>query len=536
MNQSNDNIRHTRLGRHKTQDMSVTIDVNDVFEEVVKQNERLVKEIEFYEEVVNDLVINVKKCIVCQQNDVIKDRISKLETHLKSKTTDNSTDFKSEYNDCDNNLKTNLKTKRFEKSNKSCVKDVTDSYNYKSCETSDDKKSSKSCTTNVKTLNKNLKIAFKRNEKIILRDVDEVTDGNSNRQTDRSGKRMKSYSDEYAKQRLELRDDTLSNDGSYQCQTCDNKYIKFEDLEAHVNKQHLNIKPYKCHICGDHLVGYNALRRHKSQKHYTVGEGMDQLSDRRKSQIAETLSKFQCKYCQKFIHCELDLKRHVSRVHKNLKPTKKFACDMCDKSYSNRGSLVIHKRLLHGIGPKLPYYYCDWEGCQYKSPYITLVTVHKKTHLGIRDFVCDWPGCEFRSVTKATLNTHQLVHSDKYDYRCQWPGCEFRTKQERGVKRHMKSVHEDIPRTLSCHWPGCDKMFRFNNDLKIHLKLHNVPHLPCPQCNKKFTTKKYLVSHMQTHTGWIRVKCPVKGCNTQISNKTNVRHHLRVHHKDWTGN
>ncbi|XP_054152697.1 zinc finger protein 33A-like [Oppia nitens] len=518
--------------------MSVTIDVNDVFEEVVKQNERLVKEIEFYEEVVNDLITNIKTCIVCQQNDVIKDRFNQLEAHLKSKTIiDNLVEVKSEYNDCDNKLE----TKTLQKSRKSCVKEVTDSYNYKSCETSDDNNSSKSWTTNVKTktlkkTKKNLKIEFKRNEKIILKDVDEVTDGNSNRHTDRSGKRMKSYSDEYAKQRLELRDDTFINDGSYQCQTCDNKYIKFEDLEAHVNKKHLNIKPYKCHICGDHLVGYNALRRHRSHKHYTVGEGMDQLSDRRKSQIAETLSKFQCKYCQKFIHCELELKRHVSRVHKNIKPTKTVACDMCDKSYSNSCSLVIHKRLHHGIGRKLPLFYCDWEGCQFKSTNNALVTVHKKTHLGIRDYVCDWPGCEFRSATKSNLNTHRLTHNDTNDYRCQWTGCEFCTKTDKLLKDHMKRVHEDIPRTLSCHWPGCDKMFRFNNNLRNHLKSHSEPHLPCPQCNKLFKTKKHMITHMQTHTGWIRVPCPVKGCNIRISSSSNVRSHLRVHHKDWIGN
>ncbi|XP_054152708.1 zinc finger protein 33B-like [Oppia nitens] len=545
MNQSNDNIKHnTRLGSRKTQDISVTIDVNDVFEEVVKQNERLVKEIEFYEEVVNDLIINVKTCIVCQQNDVIEDRINRLETHLKSKTIiDNLVVVKSEYNDCDKKLETNVKTNKLQKSkktNKRCVKEVTDSDNYNTYETNDNKDLDNSWTTNVKTntlkkTKKNLNIAFKRNEKIILRDVDEVTDGDSNRQTVKSGKHMKSYSDEYAKQRQQLRDDTLTSDGSYQCQTCEYKSIKFPDFEAHVNRYHLKIKPYKCNICGEHYVGYDALRRH-SRRHYTVGEGMDQLSDRRKSQIAKTLSKFQCKYCQMFIHCETALNRHVLRVHKNVKPSKTIPCDMCDKFYCNRHSLALHKRLHHGIGRSVPYHYCDWKGCQYKSLNISVLTVHKKRHLGIRDYVCDWPGCEYRTINKNTLNTHQIIHSNKYDYRCQWPGCDFCTKQEKLLKQHINRVHEDIPRTLSCHWPGCDKMFRFSNDLKKHMKLHNDPHLPCPQCNKLFKSKQYLDFHMQSHTGWRRVSCPVNGCNTRISSKSNVKSHLRVHHKDWSGN
>ncbi|XP_054152791.1 zinc finger protein 558-like [Oppia nitens] len=535
MNQSNDNIRHTRLGRHgsrKTQDMSVTIDVNDVFEEVVKQNERLVKEIEFYEEVVNDLVTNVKTCIVCQQNDVIKDRISELETQLKSKTIDNSTDVKSDDKDCDKNVKKNMKSKslqKLKKTNKRCVKEVTDSDSYKSYKTS---------IKTLKKTKKNLKIEFKSNNKTILKAVDEVTDDNdSNGQTVKSMKHIKLFSDEYDKRRKQLKNDTLTNDGSYQCKRCDYKSNRFEDFESHVNRYHLNIKPYKCHICGQNVFSYDSLRKHKNIKHFYVGQGLDQLSDRRKSKIAETLSKFQCKYCQKYIQNKSVLKQHVLRVHHNVKPSKLIECDMCDKSYSNSKSLFVHKRLHHGIGSSVPYYYCDWEDCLFKSPNKSLVTVHKKSkHLRIRDYVCDWPGCDYRTTTKNSLSRHQIVHSDKYDYRCQWPGCEFRSKQEYLLKKHMVRMHEDIPRTHACHWPGCDKTFKFTAHLTNHMKLHNDPHLPCPQCKKLFKTKKYLDIHRHSHTGWLRVDCPVKGCNKLISNKTNVRHHLRVHHKDWTGN
>ncbi|XP_054153686.1 zinc finger protein 729-like [Oppia nitens] len=465
MNDSNDNIRHnTRLGRHKRQDMSVTIDVNDVFEEVVKQNERLVKEIEFYEEVVNDLITNVKTCIVCQQNDVIKDRISELETHLKCKTIDKSIKVKSEYKDCDNKLKTNLKTKRLQKSNKRCVKEVTDSnISY------DDNESDRSWTTNSKV--KTSMKSNKRNEKIILKDVEKVKDIKS--KTIKTEKQIKLYSDEYEEKRQKLKDNGLTSDGSYQCQTCDYKSIKFIDFETHVNRYHLNIKPFKCHICGDHFVGYDNLRRHKSLKHYYVGQALDQLSDKRKSQIAQTLSKFQCQYCQKFIHCESDLKQHVARVHHNVKSSKTIiSCDLCEKFYSNRATLIKHKRFYHGIGKKLPIFYCDWEGCQYKSVNSTMLEVHKKRHLGIRDYACDWPGCEIRTYTSSSLEIHKLIHTDNNDDRCQWPGCDYKAKNKYQIKKHMKRIHEDIPRTHACHWPGCDKTFKFAYSLTKYLNIN----------------------------------------------------------------
>ncbi|XP_054153653.1 zinc finger protein 62 homolog [Oppia nitens] len=551
--------------------MSVTIDVNDMFQEMVKQNERLVKEIEFYEEVVNDLMIIVKTCIVCQQNNVIKDRINRLETHLKSKTTDNSIIVKNEYivynDDYDNNLKTtnedngcvqeitdfdsyiscetsdgnksdnslerdlisSLKTKSLSRTKKRSVKDVTDSV-----KTSDANESVNSLTINLKT--KSLK-KTKSNEKSISENVDKLEDNNNKSNAVNSGKRMKSFiSDEYEQQKQKLREETLTSDGSYQCQTCDYKSKKFPECESHVNRCHLKINPYKCDICGEQFVGYGPLRRHKSLKHYYVGEGLDQLTDRRKSQIVRSLNKYQCQYCQKFLRTEQLLNEHVSRVHYNVKPGVTFGCDKCNKLYFNRTSLNIHKRKQHGIGREVKYYHCDWIGCQFKTSSVSMVTVHQKRHLGIRDYVCDYPGCQVQTATISELNNHKLVHSDSYNYRCQWPGCEFLTKSKRGLKLHTEKVHEESSPKFACHWTGCDKTFRFNSYLKQHLKLHNEPDLPCPFCSKLFKTKSAVDIHVRTHTGAIRVPCPVPGCQIQISGKANIKHHMRYHHKDWTPN
>ncbi|XP_054153526.1 zinc finger protein 28-like [Oppia nitens] len=569
MNQSNDNIKHnTRLRRHgsrKTQDTSVTIDVNDVFEEVVKQNERLVKEIEFYEEVVNDLVTNMKTCIVCQQNNVIKDRISELETHLNSKTIDNSTDFKSEYN----KLKPrNVRTNGLEKSKKKCVKDFTDSDSYISCETSDDNDSDNSRTTNIKTktlkkekntpkrrdedlrdvdnkqhsdktnvstiseqlsderesdikmktnvktksmttTKKKLKIEFKTNNKIIFKDIDEVDNDVdrsesihiqlNSRPTVKKPK-IKPYSDEYEVQRKTLKVKSLTSDGRYQCQFCDYVSNKvFGDLEAHFNGHHLMIKPFKCNLCSKLFKSLKQLLLHLKVKHYGIGEGLDQLTDQQSAKITKQLEKFKCKLCNKCLYCARGLENHVLRVHHNQMPPKLLACDRCNKSYSNDMVLARHRSLQHGIGKSWPLFYCDWKDCQYKTHNKTALESHKKIHLGIRDYVCDWPGCDYRAVAKQNLEAHQLVHSAQLFYQCQWSGCQYGAKRDYDLKRHVKRVHEDIPRALVCHWPGCDKTFRFNRDVKRHMLNHKEPHIPCPYCSKMFKTNKYLQQHLRSH-------------------------------------
>ncbi|XP_054152633.1 zinc finger protein 845-like [Oppia nitens] len=497
---------NTRLGRHrsnKIQDMSVTIDVNDVFEEVVKQNERLVKEIEFYEEVVNDLVANVKTCVVCQQNDVIKDRINELETHLKSKTTNNLTNVKSEYNDCDNKLKTKtLKKRKYIK--KSRVKDVT---NVKKSKT----------TTNKEDISK---------------DDNHCSDGS----TITRQRVLLSYSDEYAKQRSTLKFKSRIGNGFYRCRTCGHQNKRFDNLETHVNRYHLNIKPYNCDLCDQHFVGYESLKHHKLVDHYIVGEGLDQLSERQSAQIATAKAKFQCQLCHKFLHEEMALKNHVLRVHHKSKVGKNVKCDICGQMYATRTAVTNHKRFFHGIGSTITYYHCDWTDCLFKTSNKAQLASHKKRHSGLKEWLCEWPGCDYRCVNKTTLDQHLLVHSDRLDYQCQWPGCEFKTKTDRRLQTHVRQVHEDRPAIHECHWPGCGKMFRLTKRLQTHMTIHNEPHIPCPQCNKLFKSKKYLKDHMQSHTGRQRVMCPVVGCNTQISCRTNVRSHLNVHHKDWSGN
>ncbi|XP_054153745.1 uncharacterized protein LOC128952376 [Oppia nitens] len=161
---------------------------------------------------------------------------------------------------------------------------------------------------------------------------------------------------------------------------------------------------------------------------------------------------------------------------------------------------------------------------------------HHNRHTGVKEFTCEWPGCDYQTVTKMDLNRHSTVHTQQCDYRCQWPGCEYAGKSDRNLKRHTTTVHETSPYIHECHWPDCDKKFRFKQLLTRHMELHNDPHIPCSVCGKLFKSKKYLKDHMQSHTGRKSVMCPVFGCNTRISCKPNLKSHLRVHHKDWSGN
>ncbi|XP_054152642.1 zinc finger protein 761-like [Oppia nitens] len=689
MNQSNYNIRHTRLGRHKTQDMSVTIDVNDVFEEVVKQNERLVKEIEFYEEVVNDLITNVKTCIVCQQNDVLNDRINRLEKYLKSKSIDNSTDFKSE---CNKKLKTNVKTKTLKNrrnTKKRRVEDVTDIDSYEPTDmTSDDNESDISWTTNVKTkTSKKTRNTTKRR----VEDLDDINNSEPNDETldypkprdtlkveslinndykitktkvkirsvrkprakpkrrledssesdyESDGEQLpelisddkpysleyemqrdllkdktriigigsgyrcqsciyqnsefralekhinrhhlkikpfkcrvccigfyclsdciqhlrkqhnivsdaikmsntynnydvidetitdeKPYSDEYVEQLRALKASSRKSDGRYHCKDCEYHSSEFVGFESHVNRHHLKITPYKCHLCPNRYTGRHILNKHKKDGHKHT----------RDSKLLPTQS-FKCSYCDDYTAISLGkLEQHITRTHLHVKfDTKEVKCTTCGKSYSSENSLRTHRHISHGVGRNLIYIKCDWPGCSFKTHNKSLLITHHKRHIGAKEFACEWPGCDYRSITKIDMNRHSgSVHTQLRQYPCQWPGCDYSGKIERHLQQHTQRAHEDRPYAHVCDWPECGKKFRFKNLLTRHMELHNEPHIPCSVCGKLFKSKKYLKDHMQSHTGRKSVMCPVFGCNTRISCKPNLKSHLRVHHKDWSGN
>ncbi|CAG9570360.1 unnamed protein product [Danaus chrysippus] len=111
------------------------------------------------------------------------------------------------------------------------------------------------------------------------------------------------------------------------CTHCDKRFSIRRDLERHVNRVHLNIKPHQCDKCDKAYINGWSLREHKSYAH-----------DGRKRPL-----KFPCPYCDKIFDRNATCKAHV-RTHTGERP---YGCVRCGARFSQASVLATHVRLVH---------------------------------------------------------------------------------------------------------------------------------------------------------------------------------------------
>ena len=172
---------------------------------------------------------------------------------------------------------------------------------------------------------------------------------------------------------------------------------------------------HKCEVCHKYI----------SMLDGTVKEHM-QIHTRKKPL---SIRNRKCGVCQQRTN---DLQTHML-AHIGVKP---FACDQCDKSFRQVGTLHIHK---------------------YK-------------HRGIKPFSCRI--CHKAFYQKATLQDHILVHTGEKPYSCDV--CSMTFSQAANMRTHRKYVHS-TQRPHKCKI--CGKSFKVAGNLKTHGKGHKESNL-----------------------------------------------------------
>merc|ERR1712226_672760 len=88
--------------------------------------------------------------------------------------------------------------------------------------------------------------------------------------------------------------------------------------------------------------------------------------------------------------------------------TKKFKCDICEKSYTSKQILAKHVDVFHK---------------------------------GLKNHCCDQCGKAFGRL--ATLRVHMLRHTGKCPFKCIY--CELGFKEKRNMLKHIDRLHSDRP-------------------------------------------------------------------------------------------
>ena len=115
--------------------------------------------------------------------------------------------------------------------------------------------------------------------------------------------------------------DKVHYGGKYRCEVCEKRFTREDSMKRHTKLIHEHTEPeFSCNWCHSKFKLHADLVKHKKV-------GVDENGE----------IKNQCKDCQKIYCIQIDLQRHRKMAHK------RFKCDNCEKEFSTKYNLNIHK-------------------------------------------------------------------------------------------------------------------------------------------------------------------------------------------------
>uniref|UniRef100_A0AAZ3S6S3 C2H2-type domain-containing protein n=1 Tax=Oncorhynchus tshawytscha TaxID=74940 RepID=A0AAZ3S6S3_ONCTS len=263
---------------------------------------------------------------------------------------------------------------------------------------------------------------------------------------------------------LSYREETLSEERKYSCETCSKTFLTTVSLKTHMMSH--KEKDHRRTVCSQHFSHAPALRKHMlvthpgemPEKHCicsVCGRRFTKRNNLYKHMRTHKEERpFSCNICGKKFNSSGNLSRH-NRTHTGQKL---YSCDLCDKSFTQSGNLKTHKLNAHTEGEEKPSFKCEICGDVCSSRY--------------------------------TLKNHMVTHTGKKPYHC--------------------SV--------------CGKGFFSNHLLKVHMHIHTGEKpFECDQCGKRFSQKSHLKYHERVHTGVKAFVCGV--CGKAYANRQNLKLH-----------
>ena len=174
--------------------------------------------------------------------------------------------------------------------------------------------------------------------------------------------------------------------------------------------------------------------------------------------------------------------------------------------------------------------------CNYQchSQYKGCLTVHSRTHNGVKPFECEQ--CDQNFSQKGYLIAHMLTHQaikklkcDTCNYKCntnqkQCDQCDFSCIRKCNLVEHLKRMHTG-EKPYSC--TICEFKARIASQVTLHMRVHTgVKPFSCIQCTFNSDRQTHLTVHIRTHTGERPFQC--EHCSYRASEKSNLTRHLKT--------
>ncbi|XP_028133387.1 zinc finger protein 226-like [Diabrotica virgifera virgifera] len=298
----------------------------------------------------------------------------------------------------------------------------------------------------------------------------------------------------------------------FKCNNCDKTFAKKHNLNQHL-KAHSKLTVYDCKICLKRFQRISSLRRHDKIVH-------------------KGIKPFKCEICNKEFATPLRKQEHL-RIHTGERP---YVCNICGftfKKYSTYYAHDIRHKIKRGEIPKstkIPKKYptkppknkkdLECEFCQKSFSSKQAVSVHKQIHFGEKCFLCTECGKSF--MRKNHLEVHVRIHTGEKPYQCNDCGKDFR--QPGAYKNHLLIHNNKRPHKCDV----CEKSFVQIGHLQSHIKIHTgeKPY-ECTLCGKAFAQSGNLRAHTRIHTNERPFRCEI--CCLGFFDSSSLKKHKRTH-------
>ncbi|KAG8314120.1 hypothetical protein J6590_099640, partial [Homalodisca vitripennis] len=351
------------------------------------------------------------------------------------------------------------------------------------------------------------------------------------------------------------------------CTECGDEFGNQVQLDKHMqshDEEWVNPKArvYRCPSCDKQYSRASVLRQHMKD-HYKVKAALSANSYNRAVRRGRLLHS--CTVCSKTFQKPSQLIRH-NRIHTGEKP---FKCELCSRSFNQKGSLLIHMMSTHkGMRP-YQCQFCSAAFSQKGNLRAHVVRLHSIPNTQETVYQCKECSCVFRKL--GSLNAHQNrmhppytnsqdvkkpVDVNQIKVKAQIPAglkdtsdkendaqeekdlpqqriITVSNKLEDGSVKHTTMKQRQIG-TIKWHQCSfCGKEFKKPSDLVRHTRIHTQEKpYKCKYCCRGFSVRSTLVTHMRTHTGNKEHKCNI--CNKSFSSASVLWKHKKVQHSNKT--
>lgn len=196
---------------------------------------------------------------------------------------------------------------------------------------------------------------------------------------------------------------------------------------------------------------------------------------------------------------------------------KDFQCNECNKMFSCYEYLAKHEKL-HSRSPN---------PCT-KCLKVFLTPIQLEEHMGRVHYpkTVPCPDCSKKFGSQRIMKMHWKIHHTPA--MCKFCKIDFPSKLE-------LRVHLDKHGVGTCQ--NCKKKFSSQHTYKLHLKYCGKKdkvkqQYICDMCNKCYTTKNGLVSHLRIVHGFGKKVLTCKWCNKKFSALSRLKNHIVTHTKE----